>query len=122
MSNLSPEKRKEMIEKIARYIADNDLVDLAEIFTDSIIPVSSAIGHIGHVIVFPWVYGFFGHTGEEYSTLIGLNFRETMPEVIRRARAHELEANRGKKAGTDRTERSVSKFVQFKRWFRSIFD
>lgn len=108
MSDLSPEKRQELIEKMAKFIVDNEIVEITELVVETSMPFGYIVGRLGYVATFPWIYALFGDRGGSYVNAIGLDFSEVMPKVIKRA--HELKAETERIKVAEKAEKPKSLF------------
>lgn len=112
-------KKEKMIENIAKFIVNNGVEDLAEVAIEALMPASYLLGRLGYITAFPWIYVLFGEKGEDYSNLIGLEFQDHMPKVIKRVR--ELREEKDKFKLEKQTGELVSLKLKLKRTINYLF-
>ena len=89
---ISPEREKELIDKMARFITDRHMQTPAIIFLESLKPLSFVIGQFGMAYLSPFT-PFFGRWGNE--GLILIQKRENVERLLQRI--EELSRNQDKK-------------------------
>ncbi len=79
--HISPEREKELIDKIARFITDRHMQTPAILFLESFKPLSFVVGQFGMAYLGPFI-PFFGRWGNEGLTL--LQKRENVEQLLQR--------------------------------------
>jgi hypothetical protein len=89
--SLTPDRENELVEQIAKFIVDNNMVDVAAIMLETF-SKSNAVANMGFFHIYPFMTLFFGRTGQELSELIGLNPSVNNKRILQRI--EELENER----------------------------
>ena len=106
--SLTPEREKEMVERIARFIANSDIRDFLKIALKTY-GLTNFFGNLGFMFSYPYATGLLGDFGQDFSELMGLNPVNSSQLILKRVeeleeeqkRAAEMETHNGKQAETE---------------------
>lgn len=88
--SLTPKREDELIEQIATFIVDNNMVDVAAMMLETF-GKSNAVANMGFFHLYPFMTMFFGRTGQELSELIGLSPSINNKRILERVKELEKE-------------------------------
>ena len=117
--SLTKEREEELIERIAKFIVNNELTPLAEVLLQAY-GVMDAPGNIAFLTVYPWATGIFGKMGQEVTELMGLNPGGSSKRILEKVRELQEEKERIKEI--ERLRRKASgQPTSFLEKLRSLF-
>lgn len=109
--SLTPEREKELIEKIARYIVDNDAGMISKILLQTY-GATNFLGQFGFIYLYPFTSAVLGQSGQEYTELLGMNAMDVTRRIVDRVEEleaeKELKEEREKRAPTETSKPSSS--------------
>jgi hypothetical protein len=102
--SLTPDREDELVELVATFIVDNNMVDVAAIMLETF-SKSNAVANMGFFQMYPFMTLFFGRTGQELSELIGLNPSVNNKRILERI--EELEKERVRKREAEKAMKQL---------------
>ncbi|MEM2094098.1 MAG: hypothetical protein QXI32_02225 [Candidatus Bathyarchaeia archaeon] len=88
--HLTPEREKEMIEQIARYIAKSEIRDFLKIVLKTY-GMSNVFGNLGFIYSYTYARGLLGDFGGEITELLALNPVHSSQLILQRVEELEEE-------------------------------
>ena len=88
--NLTPEREKAMVERIARFIAKSDIRDFLKIALKTY-GLSNFFGNLGFMFSYPYATGLLGDFGQDFTELMGLNPVGSAQRILQRVEELEVE-------------------------------
>lgn len=90
---LTPERERELVDKIAWFIVNRDVVEFAK-FALELYGVSDVPGELFFLGLYPWISGVMGRNGEELVEFLCHDASEKVPLIL--ARVEQLVQERKK--------------------------
>lgn len=81
---LTPEREKELIEKVARFIVDNEFEGFAKVLFKDLVTTCNSLAQLGFVFVYPFAIVFGGDVGQDLANLLGLDYEKNAKLILQR--------------------------------------
>ncbi|MFX0205021.1 MAG: hypothetical protein ACFFDT_03480 [Candidatus Hodarchaeota archaeon] len=80
---LSPERKQQVIDDIAKIIVNNKLTEMSKLMLSGFIPTAGFFGRLGFLFLFPFSI-ILGKSAEDFMLMMGENPNESLESLLNR--------------------------------------